>query len=39
MRLSKKEMGIINGKIKNFDRFYKKYEYAQNKHNIKMEGV
>ena len=39
MRLSKKEMGIINGKIKNFDKFYKKYEYAQNKHNIKMEGV
>lgn len=39
MKLRKKEMGIINGKIKNFDKFYKKYEEAQNKQDIKMEGV
>lgn len=37
--LSSEEKGIINGKVKNFDKFYKKYVYAQNVHNIKMEGV
>ncbi len=37
--LAKKEMGIIDGQIKNFDKFYRKYEYAQNAYNIKMEGV
>ena len=36
--LSSKEKGIENGKVKNFNRFYRKYVYAQNSHNIKMEG-
>lgn len=33
------EMGIENGQVKNFDKFYRKYIKAQNSHNIKMEGV
>ena len=37
--LSSKEKGIENGKVKNFNKFYKKYVYAQNVHNIKMKGV
>ena len=37
--MSSIEMGIIDGQIKNFDKFYRKYEYAQNEDNIKMEGV
>lgn len=37
--LSTEEKGIENGEVKNFDRFYRKYVYAQNVHNIKMEGV
>ena len=37
--LSTEEKGIENGKVKNFDKFYRKYVYAQNVHNIKMEGV
>ena len=39
INLDKKEMGIIDGQIKNFYKFYRKYEYAQNVYNIKMEGV
>lgn len=37
--LSKKEKGIENGKVKNFDKFYQKYIKAQNIHNMQMEGV
>lgn len=33
------EMGIENGQVKNFDKFYKKYVKAQNSYNIRMEGV
>ena len=36
---SNEEMGIENGEVKNFDKFYRKYVYAQNVYNIKMEGV
>lgn len=37
--LSTEEKGIENGEVKNFDKFYRKYVYSQNVHNIKMEGV
>lgn len=37
--MSKLEMGIENGQVKNFDKFYGKYIKAQNSYNIKMEGV
>lgn len=37
--MSEEEFGIENGEVKNFDKFYRKYVYAQNVHNIKMEGV
>lgn len=36
---STEEKGIENGKVKNFEKFYRKYVYAQSGHNIKMEGV
>ena len=38
-KMSKIEMGIDNGQVKNFDKFYGKYVKAQNSYNIKMEGV
>ena len=37
--MSKIEMGIENGQVKNFNKFYEKYIRAQNTYNIKMEGV
>lgn len=37
--MSKIEMGIDKGQVKNFDKFYGKYVKAQNSYNIKMEGV
>ncbi len=37
--LSPEEMGIENGYVKNFDKFYKKYVDAQNIKNNKREGV
>lgn len=37
--LSTKENGIENGQVKNFEKFYRKYIYAQNIHNIKMGGI
>lgn len=39
INFSTEEKGIENGKVKNFDKFYRKYVYAQNVYNIKMEGV
>lgn len=39
INLSTEEKGIENGEVKSFDKFYRKYVYAQNVHNIKMEGV
>lgn len=39
INFSTEEQGIENGKVENFDKFYRKYVYAQNVHNIKMEGV
>lgn len=37
--MKKIEMGIENGQVKNFDKFYGKYIRAQNTYNIKMEGA
>ncbi len=37
--MSKIEMGIENGQVRNFDKFYLKYVRAQNSYNIQMEGV
>lgn len=39
INFSTEEKGIENGEVKNFDKFYRKYVYSQNVHNIKMEGV
>ena len=39
INFSTEEKGIENGEVKNFDKFYRKYVYAQNVYNIKMEGV
>lgn len=36
--MSKLEMGIENGQVKNFDKFYGKYIKAQNIYNIKTKG-
>lgn len=38
-KLNSNDMGIIDGKVKNFDKLYRKYEVAQSKYNIEMEGV
>lgn len=38
IKFSPEEKGIKNGKVKNFNKFYKKYVCAQNVYNLKMEG-
>ena len=37
--LTSKEQGLENGQVKNFDKLYKKYEFAQSNFNLEMKGA